>query len=179
MQEREQQSDRNKETEEEEQRERERERATWVISRQAAGRRLPTFNSKQSSQPTSKQVDSNERTSAPTSKRGRASKTPAKMIKLFKLKEKAAEEASKEGDSTSAAHIRAQKGMHVEDWKPVLSLQSVIDGLSILLLEPNPSDPLNKDAARAMKQDLNDFERTVRRTLKGGSVDGIKFDKCL
>ena len=42
-----------------------------------------------------------------------------------------------------------------EDWKPVLSLQSVIDGLSILLLEPNPSDPLNKEAAKAVQAALS------------------------
>lgn len=31
-----------------------------------------------------------------------------------------------------------------EDWKPVLSLQSIVVGLQFLFLEPNPDDPLNK-----------------------------------
>ncbi|OQR78814.1 NEDD8-conjugating enzyme Ubc12-like [Tropilaelaps mercedesae] len=35
-----------------------------------------------------------------------------------------------------------------EDWKPVLTVQSVVHGLLFLLLDPNPEDPLNKDAAQ-------------------------------
>ena len=35
-----------------------------------------------------------------------------------------------------------------EDWKPVLTIQSVIMGLQFLMLEPNADDPLNKDARR-------------------------------
>ncbi|OMJ09608.1 NEDD8-conjugating enzyme ubc12 [Smittium culicis] len=31
-----------------------------------------------------------------------------------------------------------------EDWKPVLTLNSVLIGLQFLFLEPNPEDPLNK-----------------------------------
>ena len=32
-----------------------------------------------------------------------------------------------------------------EDWKPVLTIQSVIMGLQFLMLEPNADDPLNKE----------------------------------
>ncbi len=31
-----------------------------------------------------------------------------------------------------------------EDWKPVLTINSVVYGLQYLFLEPNPDDPLNK-----------------------------------
>lgn len=31
-----------------------------------------------------------------------------------------------------------------EDWKPVLTVSSIIYGLQFLFLEPNPDDPLNK-----------------------------------
>ena len=31
-----------------------------------------------------------------------------------------------------------------EDWKPVLTINSIIYGLQFLFLEPNPDDPLNK-----------------------------------
>ncbi|XP_059841184.1 NEDD8-conjugating enzyme Ubc12-like [Hypanus sabinus] len=34
-----------------------------------------------------------------------------------------------------------------EDWKPVLTINSVIYGLQYLFLEPNPEDPPNKEAA--------------------------------
>merc|ERR1712194_37351 len=40
-----------------------------------------------------------------------------------------------------------------EDWKPVLTIQSVIMGLQFLILEPNPDDPLNKEAALHMTKD--------------------------
>ena len=33
-----------------------------------------------------------------------------------------------------------------EDWKPVLTITSVIMGLQFLMLEPNADDPLNKEA---------------------------------
>lgn len=32
-----------------------------------------------------------------------------------------------------------------EDWKPVLTIQSVIMGLQFIMLEPNADDPLNKE----------------------------------
>ena len=33
-----------------------------------------------------------------------------------------------------------------EDWKPVLTIQSIIMGLQFLMCDPNPDDPLNKEA---------------------------------
>ena len=40
-----------------------------------------------------------------------------------------------------------------EDWKPVLTIQSVLMGLQFLMLEPNADDPLNKEVrARAHAQ---------------------------
>ena len=38
-----------------------------------------------------------------------------------------------------------------EDWKPVLTINSVVYGLQYLFLEPNPDDPLNKEAAEEMR----------------------------
>jgi ubiquitin-conjugating enzyme E2 M len=66
-----------------------------------------------------------------------------------------------------------------EDWKPVLNLQAVVHGLVFLFLEPNPLDPLNKDAAVQMQRDRALFEKNVRKAMAGGSVDGEPFDKCL
>ncbi|CAM9510765.1 unnamed protein product, partial [Phaeothamnion confervicola] len=56
-----------------------------------------------------------------------------------------------------------------EDWKPVLDINSVIYGLIYLFYEPNPEDPLNHEAAELYRNDIRAFERTVKRTLQGGS----------
>jgi len=63
------------------------------------------------------------------------------------------------------------------DWRPVLSLGSVIFGLFHLFLEPNPADPLNKEAANLMIQKPKEFERNVKQTLKGGFFMGRNFPK--
>jgi len=54
-----------------------------------------------------------------------------------------------------------------EDWKPVLTISSVIMGLQFLMLEPNADDPLNKEAAAMLASDRRGFEATVRKTLSG------------
>ena len=65
-----------------------------------------------------------------------------------------------------------------EDWKPVLTIQSVMMGLQFLMLEPNPDDPLNKEAAQMLASDRRNFERTVAQTFKGVSmmVAGRRYD---
>lgn len=57
-----------------------------------------------------------------------------------------------------------------EDWKPVLTINSVIYGLTFLMLEPNADDPLNKEAAVMLEQNRKQFEQIVRRTLRGGQM---------
>ena len=37
------------------------------------------------------------------------------------------------------------------DWKPVLGINTVILGLIFLFIEPNPNDPLNKEASELMR----------------------------
>ena len=61
-----------------------------------------------------------------------------------------------------------------EDWKPVLSISAVIYGLLFLFLEPNPADPLNKEAADALQENPAQFESNVRKTL-GGSYIGQEY----
>lgn len=48
-----------------------------------------------------------------------------------------------------------------EDWKPVSSLKDIMFGLLFLFLTPNPSDPLNKEAAELMLKDKNEFSKVV------------------
>lgn len=40
-----------------------------------------------------------------------------------------------------------------EDWKPVLDINGVIYGLIYLFYEPNPGDPLNREAADLFRND--------------------------
>jgi ubiquitin-conjugating enzyme E2 M len=66
-----------------------------------------------------------------------------------------------------------------EDWKPVLNLNSVILGLQYLFLEPNPQDPLNKDAAKDFQFNLANFKTNVKRSMEGYSINGEPFDRVL
>ncbi|GMF06405.1 unnamed protein product [Ambrosiozyma monospora] len=63
------------------------------------------------------------------------------------------------------------------DWKPTLTLQLVFAGILHLFLQPNPNDPLNKDAANDLAKFPKKFEEHVKESLHGGYVDGEKFDK--
>lgn len=63
-----------------------------------------------------------------------------------------------------------------EDWKPVLTITSIVYGLNFLLLAPNPEDPLNKEAATMMRSDINAFQRAVRTSItRGCRIDGEYF----
>jgi len=66
-----------------------------------------------------------------------------------------------------------------EDWKPVLNLQAVIIGLQFLFLEPNASDPLNKEAAEELRSNREGFKRNVRSSMSGGAVKNQAFDRVL
>lgn len=66
-----------------------------------------------------------------------------------------------------------------EDWKPVLDINSVIYGLIYLFYEPNPDDPLNHEAAELFRKDKHRFEKSVQRSLHGGSVNGEYFPRLL
>lgn len=63
-----------------------------------------------------------------------------------------------------------------EDWSPALNLNSVIIGLNYLFLEPNPTDPLNKNAANSLKKTPEIFARNVLRSMQGYYIDEELFD---
>ena len=65
------------------------------------------------------------------------------------------------------------------DWMPVLSVSSVLFGLMTLFIDPNPGDPLNKEAANHMMDKPDDFERVVRSTLRGGSYKGRSYPRLV
>lgn len=67
-----------------------------------------------------------------------------------------------------------------EDWKPVLSINSIIYGLQFLFLDPNPEDPLNKEAAQLLQDNAKQFEALVQRSiLHGHCINNIYFPPCV
>lgn len=49
----------------------------------------------------------------------------------------------------------------------------------ILLQEPNPEDPLNKDAAEVLQNNRRVFEQNVAKAMRGGYVGSFCFERCL
>jgi len=66
-----------------------------------------------------------------------------------------------------------------EDWKPVLTINSIVYGLQYLFLEPNPEDPLNKEAADVLQSNKRLFEGNVLKAMRGGYVGNVYFERCL
>ncbi|CAF1366380.1 unnamed protein product [Adineta steineri] len=66
-----------------------------------------------------------------------------------------------------------------EDWNPVLTISSVILGMGFLFSNPNPHDPLNKEAAEVLKTNENTFQSNVTKTMAGGTLNGVQFDRVL
>lgn len=66
-----------------------------------------------------------------------------------------------------------------DDWKPILTVNAVILGLIFLFIEPNPEDPLNHEAAELMRDDQKEFERKVKRSLRGETIDGVDFPQFI
>lgn len=63
-----------------------------------------------------------------------------------------------------------------EDWSPVLNLNSVLVGLLFLFLEPNATDPLNKESAGVLIRDKELFKRYVNASMNGGTIGGVRYD---
>lgn len=62
-----------------------------------------------------------------------------------------------------------------KDWRPVLSINTVVFGLQLLFLEPNPEYAANPYAAEAMMRDEEIFKAQVKETLNGGTFFGLEF----
>ena len=65
----------------------------------------------------------------------------------------------------------------------VHQLQLVIEVLTavpfFLPQEPNPEDPLNKDAAEVLQNNRRLFEQNVTKSMRGGYVGSTYFERCL
>eukprot|EP00771_Trimastix_marina_P000856 gnl/Trimastix_PCT/1889.p1 GENE.gnl/Trimastix_PCT/1889~~gnl/Trimastix_PCT/1889.p1 ORF type:complete len:328 (+),score=42.15 gnl/Trimastix_PCT/1889:48-1031(+) len=64
-----------------------------------------------------------------------------------------------------------------ESWTPVMNIQACILGLVFLFAEPNAEDPLNKEAGQHLRRSVDNFRNLVRRTMRGGYVDGIHYPR--
>ena len=51
--------------------------------------------------------------------------------------------------------------------------------LQFLFLEPNASDPLNKEAAEDLRTNRENFKRNVRTAMGGGSVRGVLYERVM
>jgi hypothetical protein len=52
-------------------------------------------------------------------------------------------------------------------------------GTQFLFLEPNASDPLNKEAAEDLRNNREGFRRNARTAMGGGAVKGQSYDRVL
>jgi ubiquitin-conjugating enzyme E2 M len=50
-------------------------------------------------------------------------------------------------------------------------------GIQYLFLEPNASDPLNKEAAMELQKNKDKFKRLVALSMEGQRVGGETFDR--
>ena len=66
-----------------------------------------------------------------------------------------------------------------DDWKPVLNVYSVVSGVLYLFIEPNPNDPLNHEAAAVLRSNKATFERNVRNSMAGSTIDGISYPRLI
>ncbi|XP_075242093.1 nedd8-conjugating enzyme UbcE2M-like [Convolutriloba macropyga] len=66
-----------------------------------------------------------------------------------------------------------------EEWKPVLSVTSVVLGVLYLFIEPNPEDPLNKEAAECLLANRQTFASNVKRAMKGAFLNNTQYDNVM
>ena len=64
-----------------------------------------------------------------------------------------------------------------EHWSSDCTLEDVVQGLLFLIYNPNLADPLN--SLFYGNEDMENYEKTVRLSLRGESVDGLSFPRNL
>lgn len=51
--------------------------------------------------------------------------------------------------------------------------------IKLHLQEPNPEDPLNKEAAEVLQNNKRLFEHNVTKAMRGGYIGETYFERCL
>ena len=64
-----------------------------------------------------------------------------------------------------------------EEWKPVLSLNSILYGLQHLFLEPNVEDGLNREAAQLLVSHPNEFRARVTQWMRREAATGASSSR--
>ncbi|KAL4157183.1 hypothetical protein PRNP1_006208 [Phytophthora ramorum] len=62
-----------------------------------------------------------------------------------------------------------------KDWRPVLSINTVLLGLQLIFLEPGVDYVLNSVAAEQLHQNAEQFKKAVQQILCGGNFYGVDF----
>ncbi|CAM9886098.1 unnamed protein product [Pylaiella littoralis] len=62
------------------------------------------------------------------------------------------------------------------DWRPVLSINTVVFALQLMFIEPTEHYPVNEPAAAALKNNPDLFREQVRLSLSGGCLFGVQFE---
>ncbi len=63
-----------------------------------------------------------------------------------------------------------------KDWRPVLSINTVVFSLQLMFVEANPEDACNLPAAETLSRAPREFARQVAQTLRGGCFFGLVFE---
>ena len=63
------------------------------------------------------------------------------------------------------------------DWRPVLSINTVLLGLQLIFLEPNPAQSINSSAAQQLQADPKHFAAQMQHILNGGLFFGYEFPR--
>lgn len=74
-------------------------------------------------------------------------------------------------------HISNRLFCHATNFLPCKFISLIQLGSQFLFLEPNASDPLNKEAAEDLRVNREGFKRNVRTSMSGGFVKGEAYDR--
>lgn len=61
-------------------------------------------------------------------------------------------------------------------WSPALTIDKVLISIVSLLMDPNPKDPLNRDAAEKYLNDREEYNRIAREWTKKYAADDARSD---
>ncbi|KAK3318822.1 ubiquitin-conjugating enzyme/RWD-like protein [Apodospora peruviana] len=69
--------------------------------------------------------------------------------------------------------------LKTENWKPSFKIQTVLQAVRGLLVEPQPDDPLEARIADEFRSDRKEFEKNARQYVTQYAKGPVKFDKKL
>lgn len=79
--------------------------------------------------------------------------------------------------NTGEIYIEA---LQKENWKPVMTLNSIIFAIELVLMEPNPAfvpdNPMNQELASLYAYCPEEFEHRVLSTIRGESIGDSQFE---